>query len=142
MSAFDDERREMLKESTAMFKNKRNSIKKRRESSYRVATNKSTENNLIRGITLGESTDDVEHDLSSISENNTHAKRDTKDLAAYTIPMFDVSWALIIGVLSQIIEDTDGTDSEIMQLSLQGFEYAIHLGMPTLTISPNFFLFH
>jgi brefeldin A-inhibited guanine nucleotide-exchange protein len=81
--AFNDERKEMVRASEAMFKQK-----SARGSVY------------IRNV-------------SSMSDE------------AYARPMFDVVWAPILGVLSQILETSD--DSTTVDLCLITFQYAIRL---------------
>ena len=53
-----------------------------------------------------------------------HSMRSSDD--AYVRPMFEVAWAPIIGVLSQILETYD--DSAMVDLCLSGFQFGIRLG--------------
>ena len=80
MTAFDEERSEMLKVSTAMFKKK-------------------THRAFVR---------------------HSSSERD-----AYTKPMFDISWAPIIGALSQLLETQE--DPQMVELCLTGFRRSIRL---------------
>jgi brefeldin A-inhibited guanine nucleotide-exchange protein len=80
--AFNNERKEMVKASEAMFK-----LKQRRDSSMRTSAPGSHE--------------------------------------AYIRPMFDIVWAPITGVFSQIFETYD--DVEMISLALEGFQAAVQL---------------
>ena len=80
--AFNNERKEMVKASEAMFK-----LKQRRDSSMRTSAPGSHE--------------------------------------AYIRPMFDIVWAPITGVFSQIFETYD--DIEMISLALEGFQAAVQL---------------
>lgn len=110
--AFHNERKEMVKAGEAMIKLSRKKAANARKSVYvRTGGNSNPNNNPNLGLGLG-------YDMEAVDTNVSADE-------VYVKPMFDLSWAPMLGVFSQILETSDEPD--LIQLCLTGFLYAVRL---------------
>jgi Sec7-like guanine-nucleotide exchange factor len=101
VDAYNDERKEMIRASEAIFK------QRRRNKSSSTSSKPSSSSS---------SMSPPRHQLFLRSQG---------DIFAYLTPMFEVAWAPMLSVFSQLLEMSD--EEEIVSLCLEGFQLSIRL---------------
>ena len=116
MNAFDDERKEMMKEV-------KNSITKR--NSTVASRNVSIAGSDINTGKALANTGSGANTANGELKQWLHLATSSTPQEAFTRPMFELAWAPMLGVLSQVLETT--TDAAAVEMCLGAFQCAIHL---------------
>jgi len=117
-SAFDDERTEMLKASQAMFSKRRTSTYVRMSGSGSASANTSS-GTVLAGATTGAAA------VADVAGTATAAGDNQYQYNQFLKPMFELAWAPMLGVLSQLLDAYD--DPALVELCLRGFQCSIRL---------------